>query len=135
MKSKLKKNKRFILFLFIFVFILAAFRTFAFDNIVVIGESMQPTFYNGDVIIIRKFNLNTIEPNDIIVANVDGNIIVKRILDVIYIDGIRNFFIIGDNYFSSYDSRNFGFIDSTKIIGVAVLQVFPFGNFRHNFKI
>ncbi|MCL2220819.1 MAG: S26 family signal peptidase [Oscillospiraceae bacterium] len=123
------KNKQHVIFLFSSIIFLMFFRTFAFDNIVIFGESMHPTFCSGDVIIFQKFSLNNAQLGDIVIANIDGKLLVKRVTYISYFNELRKFFITGDNYNLSFDSKDFGFICSTQIVGIAVLRVFPFRSF------
>ena len=85
------------------------------------GNSMSPTYIDGDSICMDKFNSNhTIEINDIVVFihpfKKDCKIIkrVKKIKD--------NFklFVEGDNIdlASTDDSHNFGYININKIIAI-----------------
>tara|TARA_B100000427_G_scaffold315239_1_gene309137 strand:- start:161 stop:451 length:291 start_codon:yes stop_codon:yes gene_type:complete len=83
------------------------------------GNSMFPTFKDGDSICFEKFNNHKININDIVVCKhpfkTDFNII-KRVTKI----REKKLFIEGDNkdIFSSEDSHNFGFISENKIIAI-----------------
>jgi len=129
--NAIKQNKLFVLFGLFLIIATVIFRTFAFSNIVIIGKSMYPTFGNNAVVLVRKFSLENIEVNDIIVANISGMQIVKRVTKIDFDENDnRKFFIVGDNCFGSYDSRDFGFINENMIIGTAIIQIFPFSEIR-----
>ncbi len=82
---------------------------------------MEPTLKNGDKILTTNifylFNLPKI--NDIVVFEDKGKIFVKRIKK------IRNnkYLVLGDNKNDSLDSRNFGEIDKTQILGKFIYKL------------
>lgn len=109
---------------------------------------MANTLNDGQIILIQKQCI-TIDKNDIIVCNSNGESVVKRVVALggdtielkdgyVYRNNIKLFytyegqdkkyvlnngqyFIIGDNYQNSYDSRNYGPVSSNTIIGKQLL--------------
>ncbi len=105
------------------------------------GDSMLPTYHNNDLVLCNKRRLVT--RGDIIVFNKNG-IKIKRVLATngdsvemkdnnLYVNDAQitlyhsekdenydlnhnEFFAVGDNYLNSYDSRDFGVINSKDII-------------------
>jgi signal peptidase I len=108
---------------------------------------MEPTFKNNQItFLIKNTNVNK---NDIIVFKKDDTVYIKRVIaqsndsvelhdGYVYINGVKyisytyngenitytlhenQFFVIGDNYNNSIDSRVFGLINSDQIIGQAI---------------
>jgi len=105
---------------------------------------MQPTFNNGKILLAKKGG--AFNKNDIIVFKYKDELLVKRIIAVgkdivtlcdssIYINDVKispfsyegdkkeynlkddYFFVIGDNYQQSIDSRSFGPVSKENIIG------------------
>ena len=90
-----------------------------FRPIVVQGQSMEPTFKTGDILLCNT--LKNPEIGDIVVIRpfiaVGEKYIIKRITNI----KDDKIFVEGDNKDNSYDSRNFGYIEIDQILGV-VLQ-------------
>tara|TARA_B100000214_G_scaffold306892_1_gene238016 strand:+ start:536 stop:799 length:264 start_codon:yes stop_codon:yes gene_type:complete len=79
---------------------------------------MERTLKEGDLISYRKLNQkkSNLKIGDIVVAShpeIKNKLIVKRIHGIYQ----KKFDLRGDNYFSSTDSRELGFIDIDLIIG------------------
>lgn len=83
-----------------------------FSIITVSGDSMIPSYYSGDKVLIVSFYLS-LKEGDVIVFKYDEEILIKRIL-FIREDGI---FVLGDNKENSIDSTTFGLIPKSSIIG------------------
>ena len=84
----------------------------------VVGNSMEETLSEGDLIIYKKTNLNNLdlEIGDIVVAShpkIKSKLIVKRIHKIHQ----TKFDLRGDNLLSSTDSRQWGLIESDLIVG------------------
>ncbi|NLJ16655.1 MAG: signal peptidase I [Clostridiales bacterium] len=123
---------------------LSIFFLLNFKIIIVEGNSMQPTFNNGKILLAKKGG--AFNKNDIIVFKYKDELLVKRIIAVgkdivtlcdssIYINDVKispfsyegdkkeynlkddYFFVIGDNYQQSIDSRSFGPVSKENIIG------------------
>ena len=125
----------------------------------VCGDSMNPTYYNSDTLLVNRFN-NTFEHNDVIVFNCQGDEYIKRIAGVpgdkiqiidgvLYVNDSRcdtidnnyigysgiasnpiilnddEYFVLGDNYNNSMDSRDpkVGCVNINNIIGRVAMKL------------
>jgi nickel-type superoxide dismutase maturation protease len=82
------------------------------------GDSMLPTLYNGEAVLIDM--RAKIEPGDIVAANHPYMRSVKLIKRVESIDSQGRFVLRGDNPADSTDSRSFGSITANSIAGKVV---------------
>ena len=76
---------------------------------------MLPTLKSGQDVLVWCWFLNP-KAGDIVVVNKTGRDIVKRISKI----NDRYILIIGDNSKESTDSRNFGWIKKSEIIGKVI---------------
>lgn len=138
--------------LMIAVLVLAVFRTF-FGIAYVSGESMEPVFREGDIILFRKWGAP--ERGQIVTSYIEDLdcVVVKRILAAegdritihqgkLYLNGketakadagkpecpkIRlspnQYFLIGDNQDVSLDSRTFGCIGRDAVYGIVICKL------------
>lgn len=72
-------------------------------------ESMLPTLKPGDTVLVWRFGSPKV--GDIVVLN--GSLLIKRVKEIK--DG--RYFVVGDNPTKSTDSRQFGWVDRSRIIG------------------
>ena len=84
----------------------------------VVGDSMECTISEGDLIIYKKINPNNLDLNigDIVVAvhpTIKRKLIIKRIYKIYQ----NKFDLRGDNLLSSTDSRDWGLIELALIVG------------------
>lgn len=81
---------------------------------------MLPTYKTGDIVIGLKF-LSTLKVNNIIILHSpSGNLlIIKRIKEI---KGNR-YFAVGDNQKESTDSRQFGWVGKSHIVGKVVYKL------------
>ena len=84
----------------------------------VVGNSMQDTISEGDLIIYKKINPKNLEleVGDIVVAShpkIKSKLIIKRIYQIHQ----NKFDLRGDNSLSSTDSREWGLIELDLIVG------------------
>ena len=91
----------------------------------VVGNSMERTLKEGDLVTYKKLNKKNIDlkVGDIVVAShpkTKNKLIIKRIYRIYQ----NKFDLRGDNSFASTDSREFGLIELDLIIG-KVDKIFP----------
>lgn len=113
---------------------------------------MAPTFHDGQLVLVYK-NAKSYQYDDVVVLKKDKSIWVKRIIglpgdiislkngivkrngvdlepyesdkrsDTLFFINNNEIFVIGDNYKSSIDSRSFGPIEQSQVIGKVVLNL------------
>ena len=105
---------RVLIFILLFIILTLLINTLVvFRGIRISGNSMYPTFKDGDFLIGRyvtkkhKYH----EGNIYIYTTPQGNTVIKRLK---YIEGNRLFFL-GDNPTDSYDSRHYGWVSKNDV--------------------
>ncbi len=81
------------------------------------GNSMSPAIETGQYVFITKFG---IKKGSIVLAKIEGREVVKRVKSI----ERYTYYLVGDNSFESTDSRHYGPVDKSAIIG-NVMFVFP----------
>ena len=113
----------------IFVAIIVMFGVlyYLFPPIQVVGDSMFPTYYDGELLFGRRLYLKSrLKKGDVIVyrsPDDNGRIVIKRI-DKIRLDlnGNLMFYCLGDNSECSHDSRDYGFVPSKNLVCKVINQ-------------
>lgn len=87
----------------------------------VCGLSMYPTFDDGSIILTKRVDNLEIEKGEIYVfkrITPEGKTlrVIKRVHDLEFKDGKMLCYILGDNPSMSYDSREYGYIDSEDVV-------------------
>lgn len=110
-------------------------RVFLLDAAIVEGRSMLPRFRSGDIVLVWKAAYGIRNPlggywavfrppaaGDIVAALKPGSpsVVIKR---VFYENGAAGILLIGDNVYESVDSREFGPVPMSNILGRII--VFP----------
>lgn len=87
----------------------------------VVGESMLPSLIPGEQIVTFNWAYLVFRPEigDVVVVNIKGRYLVKRIVQV---KG-QKLFLEGDNKEKSTDSRKYGWLDQASIIGKVVYKL------------
>jgi signal peptidase I len=143
LSGKRTARRGFIVFL-LFVLVLAIVAKLNFSTIIVKGPSMQPTFFTGRRLLVSHayWLVGPVRDNDIVVVsdpNPDGYII-KRVYKmsgetVDWYNVPRNYnlsggpykvpdhsiYLLGDNREKSEDSRAFGPVDDSRILGKVLI--------------
>lgn len=147
MKKVYSKTAKYVVAVFIILLCITIFFC-VFSIKKVSGNSMHPTIKDNQFVLINN-SVSKLERGDIIVFYNDGMMLVKRIIAIggdrvhivngkLYVNDEEMFdtnekegdkinikdnkyFVVGDNYNESYDSRHFGEVDISDIVGVAVL--------------
>lgn len=138
------KNLKYIPFICIaFIIVIGLILTTNFKLIIISGQSMAPT-YNSGQLVIMQYN-KSVERDDVIVFTLGNKDYIKRIVAVphdsveqkkgyLYINGIKTyytsevdekiielaedeFYVVGDNFENSNDSRYFGVVKYNQIVG------------------
>lgn len=79
----------------------------------IVGESMEPTLVEGDVVVALK---KTPKQGDIVIARVNGREVIKRITRY----SPTHLHLQGDNTDFSTDSRNYGDVPHSSLLGVVI---------------
>ena len=98
-----------------------AFIIYAFPLIEVCGDSMYPTFNNGDIIL--GCRLSSIRINSIYVYHppVGEKYVIKRLTHIS--PATNKLFFEGDNADYSYDSRMYGYIARDKVVAQYIFTI------------
>ena len=86
--------------------------------VLVEGESMRPTLEPGDRLLVVRLPPRV---GDVVALRRDGRVLVKRVASV---DG-EAIEVLGDNADGSTDSRSFGAVPRTAVLGRAVYRYAP----------
>lgn len=70
---------KFLVIMLIFTFV-CCFRAYVIDRVIVSGDSMNPSYTDGDVMWARKFNIAELERYQVVVASVRGKFVIKRVI-------------------------------------------------------
>lgn len=92
-----------------------------FPIIQVIGDSMYPTYLDGEFLVGTKFyRKSALKEGEVILyesPTEDGKIVIKRIHSIIQDHrGVFHYYCLGDNAEQSYDSRYYGYVPSKNVV-------------------
>lgn len=130
MKNLSLQSKNLLLFLFLLVTLSPLTYYIASRNVVfytiVDGHSMEPSLRDGNTILVEKYPLihRHLQVGDVIlfheyntIGRGDGKIDIKRVAEIM---SPKSYFVVGDNTKISWDSRFYGPIHESQIIGVVI---------------
>ena len=85
----------------------------------VVGNSMAPVLKPGDIVFAKKIHHLHIYADSIVIASINGKEVIKRV------GVVKNgkVFLIGDNKAASTDSRTFGLVPCSAVLGKVVFWV------------
>lgn len=130
----------FLKFILITALIVIPVRLWIAQPFLVSGRSMEPTFHDGNYLIIDELSYNLEKPkkNDVIVFRFPkdpSKFFIKRIVglpnETIQLDsnsialGENEYYVLGDNRNESSDSRIWGPVPEKLIIGRVLMRLWP----------
>lgn len=108
------------------VLILFGVLYYLFPFIQVTGDSMSPTYHDGEIIIgTRLYKKDNLEVGDVVLyksPTEKGRIVIKRIDHFMNEHGNLYLYFLGDNADCSYDSRYYGFVSSKNLVCKVINQ-------------
>ena len=131
----------FIKFIFIVAVIVVPIRFLVAQPFLVSGASMEPTYHDGDYLIVDEISYRVSDPkkDDVIIFRYPKNpkvFFIKRIIalpnEEIILDGKEiklkdnEYFVMGDNRGASSDSRIWGPVPKKLIVGRSIVRLWPF---------
>ena len=91
---------------------------YLFPIIEVVGDSMYPTYKDGEIIFgTRLYRKSKLRKRDVIIYTSprEERIVIKRIDDIRKKNNRLYFYCLGDNRDYSYDSREYGYVSSKRL--------------------
>lgn len=91
---------------------------FVIEPFVVTGNSMYPTYRDGEIIFVLKCGIELQRGDVICFKDKEGRVVVKRVSTVNSQDKLL--YVLGDNENFSHDSRHFGWLPRKSVIGKVI---------------
>ena len=103
---------------------------YSFPLAVVDGDSMYPTFKNGDILLCRRVFMSKrrhYSPGEILVFEApyedEKYLVIKRVSFFVEQKGTKYLYFLGDNPNKSYDSRMYGLLDSKVVVATVLFRI------------
>ena len=105
---------------------------FSLDTVAVEGDSMVPTFQRGDWLLVRYFTsqrVPKVRVGDVLLVErleQPGALLIKRLTDIRTDSPNRHYptyWVEGDNKSLSQDSRSWGALEGSDIVGKVLLRI------------
>lgn len=113
-----KRNRSLFITVLLTIVICLLLLQVIFGVTIVEGDSMQPTISDGSIVIFERWKQARKE-GDVVIVKMDEGQIIKRI-DEIEEDQV---YLLGDNLEESVDSRTFGSVDQSRVVGKVVCVI------------
>lgn len=114
-----------VVFIIVLIVVVFAFLHHVFPLIQVIGDSMYPTYLDGEIIVGTKlYRKSKLKKGDVVLyqSPTDDKTVIKRIDQIEKRGRVLYFYCLGDNPPHSYDSRNYGFVSSKNFVCKVINQ-------------
>lgn len=94
------------------------------EPVKVIGDSMYPTYKDGDVLFIsKKFYRLTLNQIYVYKSPKSNRDVLKRLVSMRTLINKKYLYFLGDNAEVSIDSRNYGYVEETNVVGKVIFHV------------
>lgn len=116
----------FILLIFAGIWVYINFGISEYSLAYIISGSMEPTYYRGDLIIMKKVKASEVRVGDVIVFKSPLNprtLILHRVVGIKFIDGKYFFLTKGDNPRTNLNIDVWGWVPENNLIGKLVYRV------------
>lgn len=117
-------------YIIVFIVVIALLLNFYFfPRALVVGNSMYPTYKDGEVIRVKRvFNKKKVKENQVVIVKFKvveddrHRVVIKRVTKFSDLYKEKRMFLEGDNPIESYDSRMYGYVPVKYILGVLIDQ-------------
>lgn len=93
----------------------------------IVSESMEPTFYKDDLVVVKKCNVNELQKDDIITFKQDDRTISHRIVGITKEKGELKFITKGDNN----DVQDHELVETKDVYGKVLFRIKKVGKIVH----
>ena len=103
---------------------------YSFPLAVVDGDSMYPTFHQGDILLCRRVFMKrkrSYSPGEILVFEApyedEKYFVIKRVSFFVEQGNTKYLYFLGDNPKHSYDSRMYGLVDCNAVVATVLFRL------------